>query len=61
MKSLSDWECRQELLARLHKIRPDTPRLWGKMTACQMICHVSDAFLGIMGDVPIEMARGFYF
>jgi len=59
MKTLSNPECRQEALARLATIRPDTPRLWGKMSASQMICHVSDAFLGVMGDKHIELPRGF--
>jgi hypothetical protein len=59
MKSLSDAACKQEILARLDKIRPDTPRTWGKMTAPQMICHLSDSFLGVMGDRPMEIPRGF--
>ena len=59
MKSLIDAECRQELVARIQNIRPDTPRLWGKMTAPQMICHVNDSFLGVMGEKPMEMPRGF--
>ncbi len=61
MKILSDPQSRQEILARFAKVRPETPRLWGKMTASQMICHVCDAFLGIMGDLPIEPVRGFSF
>jgi hypothetical protein len=59
MKSLSDRSCREELIARIAKIRPDTPRLWGKMTAPQMICHLNDAFLGIIGEKPVEVLRGF--
>ena len=58
MKTLSDPQSRQEILARLAKVRPDTPRLWGRMNASQMICHVSDAYLGVMGDKPIAPARG---
>lgn len=61
MKALNDPACMRELIARLEKLRPDTPRLWGKMTAPQMICHVNDAFLGIMGDKPMEIPRGFSF
>jgi len=59
MKSLFNTGCRQELLARVRRVRPDTPRLWGKMTAAQMICHLNDAFLGVMGDKPLEIPRGF--
>ena len=59
MKSLSDGNCREELITRIGRVRPDTPRQWGKMTAAQMICHLNDAFLGIMGDKAVEVPRGF--
>jgi hypothetical protein len=58
MKVLSDPRIRQEILARLGKIGPETPRRWGKMNAAQMICHLSDALLGVMGDKPMEAPRG---
>jgi hypothetical protein len=58
MKTLSDPACKQEILARLAVIAPDTPRLWGRMNASQMICHASDALLGVMGDKPMELPRG---
>ena len=61
MKTLSDLQSRQELVARLANLRPDSTRQWGKMTSAQMICHVTDAFLGIMGDKPMEVPRGFTF
>jgi hypothetical protein len=50
MKFLSDPRCKDEILARLANVRPNTPRRWGKMNAPQMICHLSDCFLGVMGD-----------
>src|SRR5579863_9344992 len=59
MKSLDNPQCMSELLLRLEKVGPDTPRRWGKMTAAQMICHLSDCFLGVMGDKPMEIPRGF--
>jgi len=61
MKNLSDPQLRQELAARLANLRPDTTRKWGKMTAPQMVCHVTDAFLGIMGDKPMQIPRGVSF
>src|SRR6202035_2794107 len=61
MKTLSDPPSRQELFSRLARLCPESPRRWGKMTAPQMICHVSDAFLGIMGDKPMEIPHGFTF
>lgn len=54
-KMLSDPRCTQQILARLSKVGPDTPRRWGKMNAAQMICHLSDSFLGVMGEKPMEI------
>ena len=51
-KSLSNPNDRAELLTRIERVRPDTPRKWGRMTAPQMICHLTDAFRGIMGERP---------
>lgn len=61
-KLLSEERCRREILARLERVRPDSPRRWGKMTAPQMICHLRDSFLGVMGEKPMEIpppARGY--
>jgi len=49
-KSLINPADRAALLERLHRVRPETPRLWGRMTAPQMICHLTDAFRGVMGE-----------
>lgn len=59
MRSLDDCNCQDELITRIGRVRPDTPRLWGKMTAPQMICHLNDAFLGVMGDKAVEVPSGF--
>jgi len=59
MKLLSYPDCRAELISRLERVRPDTPRVWGKMTAPQMICHLNDAFLGIIGEKAVEVPSGF--
>jgi hypothetical protein len=58
MKLLSDPQTREEIFARLGKVKCDTPRRWGKMNASQMICHVSDAFLAIMGEKNVELPCG---
>jgi hypothetical protein len=58
MKSLSDSRSKDEILVRLGNVRPDSPRRWGKMTASQMICHLNDCFLGVMGDRPMEIPQG---
>ncbi len=59
MKSLTQPACRQEIQARLAAIHPDSPRLWGRMSAPQMICHLNDSFLGAMGDKVVEIPSGF--
>lgn len=61
MKLLSDPEVRGQVLARLQRIRPDTPRRWGRMAAPQMICHLRDSYLGVMGAVPMSQPEGFSF
>ena len=44
MNTLSNEQCKAEILRRLKNVRPDSPRRWGRMTAPQMICHCSDAY-----------------
>jgi DinB family protein len=56
MKSLRDPETQKEIRERLQGIRPDSPRQWGRMTAHQMICHLTDSFLGVLGDRPLGPA-----
>jgi Protein of unknown function (DUF1569) len=58
MKSLSAAACKGEILARLGVLDPGTPRRWGKMSASQMICHVTDTFLGVMGDKATDTPSG---
>lgn len=50
MKSLTNPADRAAVLRRLTKVQPNTPRRWGRMTAPQMICHLTDAFRGLMGE-----------
>jgi hypothetical protein len=50
MKRLSDAAVRKQTIERLRRLRPDTPRRWGRMTAPQMVCHLSDTFRGLLGE-----------
>jgi hypothetical protein len=50
MKTLLNPENRQEILQRLNAIGPANQRRWGKMTVEEMVCHLSDAFRGVMGE-----------
>ncbi len=59
MKTLSNPQCKQEILGRIRQVRADSPRRWGKMNAAQMICHLKDSFLGVVGERPIPIDPNF--
>jgi hypothetical protein len=44
---------RAELLERLRRLTPASPRGWGRMTPHQAVCHLSDAFRAMMRDTPV--------
>src|SRR5262245_53568458 len=54
MKSLRNPEQKQELLLRISRVQPTTERLWGKMSAHQMICHLADGYRLYMDEIPSE-------
>jgi hypothetical protein len=56
MKTIFDAETHTELLERLGKLKPDTERQWGKMTASQMMEHTSRALEMATGQVPMQQA-----
>jgi hypothetical protein len=59
LKLLDNAQCKQEILVRIGNVCSDSPRRWGKMTVSQMVCHLNDSFLGIMGRKPISIAPNF--
>ena len=58
MKTLRNPQDREEILARLQRVRPGSSRRWGKMSAHQMICHLTDGFRLYMGLMNVA-APGF--
>jgi hypothetical protein len=50
VKTLANGKDRAEIVRRLGAIGPASERRWGKMTAREMICHLSDAFRVSMGE-----------
>ena len=52
MYDLFDAATRRELLDRLDRLSPDSPRQWGKMTPAQMLAHCSNALEVANGDHP---------
>src|SRR5262249_36576474 len=47
-----------EILRRLRRVRPDSVRRWGRMSAHQMVCHLTDAFRMALGQKPGSPASG---
>lgn len=58
MKTLARQRDRDEILHRLRKVRPDSARRWGRMSAHQMVCHLTDSFLAVTGQRPVSHATG---
>ncbi len=54
MKTLLNDRDRKEVLHRLSKVRSDSKRRWGSMSAHQMICHLSDSFRAALGERHIS-------
>jgi hypothetical protein len=50
MKNLFEPGRAAELTERLEQVRPDSPRLWGKMTAPQAMAHCAIAMEWAVGD-----------
>jgi hypothetical protein len=58
MKTLARERDRDEILRRLRHLRPDSVRRWGKMSAPQMVCHLSDSFRIVTGQMTASPASG---
>ena len=58
MKTMARAQDKEEIVRRLRTLRADSARRWGRMSAHQMICHVSDSFLAVTGQRRISPASG---
>ncbi len=56
MRTLANARDRATVIQRLHAIRPDSARRWGRMSAHEMVCHLSDAFRMAMGGKTVSLA-----
>ncbi|MEO6878093.1 MAG: DinB family protein [Gemmatimonadaceae bacterium] len=54
---LHDPAVRDSLRARVRTLRPDSERLWGRMTVDQMLWHVNQALRNSLGDFEPAMLR----
>lgn len=60
MKTLQNERERRELLGRLNRLRVDSERRWGSMSAHQMICHLSDSFRAALGEKSITESSSLF-
>lgn len=58
MKTMARAQDKEEIVRRLRTIRADSGRRWGRMSAHQMICHLSDSFLAVTGQRHVSPASG---
>jgi len=58
MKTMARAQDKEEIVQRLRTIRVDSARRWGRMSAHQMICHLSDSFLAVTGQRQVSPASG---
>ena len=56
-KTIFNARDREALCERISRLRPDSARRWGKMTAPQMICHLNDSLEIATGRVPAQRVR----
>jgi hypothetical protein len=52
LRTVADPAVRTDLVTRLSRLTPDTPRRWGTLTAHEMLCHLGDATAMVLGDRP---------
>ena len=56
MKTLARAQDKADVLRRLQALGVESARRWGRMSAHQMVCHLSDSFLAVTGQKDVSMA-----
>jgi Protein of unknown function (DUF1569) len=58
MKTIARPADKAEIVRRLKTVRPGCTRKWGRMSAHQMVCHLSDAFRLVTHQKAASRATG---
>jgi uncharacterized protein DUF1569 len=58
MKTMARPRDKAEIVRRLKMVRPECRRKWGRMSAHQMVCHLSDSFRMAMRQKTTSPATG---
>ncbi len=57
-RSMFDDASRAAMLARLKRLDAAAPRRWGRMSAPQMVTHLTDQMHHALGDCPVQPRPG---
>lgn len=57
MKTVWNEQDRRELQERVVRLNPEAKGQWGRMTAPQMLAHLTDALRMALGDLPCESKK----
>jgi hypothetical protein len=58
MKALWESDAREEVLARIRALPADRSPAWGRLTAPQVVTHLSDQIRMALGEVPARRGSG---
>jgi len=58
VRTLFDARCPADLMGRFHDLDPGAAPRWGRMTAPQMLAHLSDQMRHTLGDAACAPIRG---
>ena len=57
MRTLHDGVTRTSVAWRIESLRPESARLWGRMTIDQMLWHVNQGLLAGLGEIEVSPSR----
>ena len=54
MRTLANPADKSSLIRRLHNLRPDSRRRWGRMSVHQTVCHLADVTRMALGEITVS-------
>ncbi len=58
MRTFANPQDKEDILVRLARVQSDHRARWGRMSAHQMLCHLNDSFLAVIGEKYVSPATG---
>lgn len=59
MQTLAVTADRESIVRRVTLLEPSDRRRWGRMSAQEMVCHLSDSYRLALGEKTVSLATGF--